>query len=374
MVATVILLLIVVLGGSLVYVIFSNSLFINQVCLATVEYPQLFVNRNMTNPLFSSTLKNSGSVPLDQINVTVGNFTKMLNVDLEPGKSIIVGFDARDGWTDTFTSGDNVIVSYVVAHDQSTFSSAFTVVAWSVDNTPEPQAQYPLITDNFDSAATVGNRWNSSIYFDAEGLYFMGAGDMPDFVPDVVCEATSGESGGGRTGVLSLKTCRDSIQQYDVQVAGVSEIHYSVSSNVQITLDYYVDAVTAEGGFWCDYLFVVFKYSDGSYYMIRLTDNDNCGVPNYSEWRSNKGFASASTFWNTPIPPGYWGDINQYDTMVFTNCTVGTWFSCSINSADFPLGPFTCTDIYVGVGGGMDNNCGYGSITAFIDNLVIHGG
>jgi len=139
MIATIILIAIVLVGGTLVYVVFSGFMKnISHNLIVNVESAQLYVNRNNTNPYLVLTLKNGGSITITNMTVKAGNLTYVLDKTVEPGQTTIVNVDARNGWIDTFIPSMPTAVVLNATDGESTFSTVFTVITQQVGETPTP--------------------------------------------------------------------------------------------------------------------------------------------------------------------------------------------------------------------------------------------
>ena len=207
-----------------------------------------------------------------------------------------------------------------------------------------------IVFDNFEGTSTVGDRWYAT-YSNRDNAYHIGNYE------DVQTESTSNTSAGGRSGLLKTKEWRPTISQATYYVAGFGEIHYSIgtATRVAVDFDYYIDTLTVGANYWDVYVFVVFKYSDGVYRMVRLKDAYKSGY----EWRYNSILIGATT--------GY--GITQGNTTVLTGDALQTWYSKDIKNTDYDLKDVV--EVYVGVAGGVDNNTGYGSVIAYFDNLRV---
>jgi len=284
----------------------------------------------------------------------------------DSGEDVFLNSHARSDFGDVRFANDAILLNYwmesKVDSDYAIFwvqvvgnlsSSSVTIYIYygnSDATTTSNGANTFIAFDNFEGTSTVGDRWYAT-YSNRDNAYHIGNYE------DVQTESTSNTSAGGRSGLLKTKEWRPSLGQTTYYVAGLGEIHYSLgtATRVAVDFDYYIDTLTIGANYWVVYVFVVFKYSDGVYRMVRLKDIYNYGY----EWRYNNILIDATT--------GY--GITQGNTTVLTGDALQTWYSKDIKNIDYDLKDVV--EVYVGVAGGQDNNTGYGSVIVYFDNLRV---
>ena len=172
---------------------------------------------------------------------------------------------------------------------------------------------------------------------------------------DITVGAAVGQTGGGKSSVFDAKML-NAFNQMSTYVGGCAEVHFgSISGhNVEIDLYYYTQTLNALGGYWASFVYVAFKFADGTYWIVRMATSDN------PKCRDNSiiTVAPSSTGVTITCP---------------TNVTelgdgTGSWLTKAISCLTY-YSSSTVTDVYVGVSGGFDNNTGYGSVEAYFQNI-----
>jgi hypothetical protein len=258
-----------------------------------------------------------------------------------------------DYWMESKTDNNNAVFWVEVSDNLSAANVTIYIYYGNATATTTSNGVNTFLKfDDFETTTTNGDRWYAAGANDGSGgstVYYVG-----DHL-DVSTESTSNTSAGGRTGLLKTKEWRPSIGQTTYYVLGIGEIHYLLSSatSIAVDFDYYIDTLTASASYWDSFVFVVFKLSDSTYWMVRLKDVYGSGY----QFRSNIILTAATTGLS----------ISSSNTTVLTGDSLSTWYSKSIKSLNYSS--LMITDAYIGVSGGCDNNTGYGSALAYFDNL-----
>ena len=266
-----------------------------------------------------------------------------------------IRFTAGDGstllyyWIEEINSAENCTFWVRITDDLDDAASTIFLYygnsgASSISNGPGTFLKF----DDFANATTYGGRYPVT---KGDAAYWAGS------YWDITVNGTSGLDLGGRTGVYFTQEKRDKISQSGVYVAGIDFIHYNLlASNCSISVDfeYYINRSYTVRNYWDVYASVVYNYS-GTVNMTRIY---NAYQPGY-QYRYN-GFSIG-------VASGL--DVIAGATTVRTGDLIQTWYNRTENSTVASNGGVV--DVYIGVGGGFDNNYGYGSLEVFWDKLRI---
>lgn len=252
-------------------------------------------------------------------------------------------------WIEQTNTGVNATFWVKIAEDLSSANVTIFLYygnpsATSISSGPNTFLKF----DDFANATTYGDRWPVT---QSDASFYAGS------YRDITVNGTSGLNLGGRTGVYFTQEKRDSLGQSTYYVGGIDFIHYNLlasNCSVSVDVDYYVNRSYVPRNYWVVYASVVYNYS-GTLNMTRFYD---LYLPGW-EFRYN-AFSSGTAAGISVI---------QGATTIRTGDDVKTWYNKTEKST--VASNNGVVDVYVGVGGGYDNNYAYGSIEVFWDNLRI---